>query len=151
MLAIVARPPTIIIYETLGSPSVRPSSRLGRHWLRSSLRLYDRLMTYSPVCIAYLICLLLCLGSSLAAETCSKELYGAPSSFDCDALLQAIADITDGQARIFDEEQLRTPGGLVFPGVKNIYSTPIFQTPAYWSFRLSLPLSLYLAEHKTMY
>lgn len=64
---------------------------------------------------------------------CAKDYYGTPSSQDCDSLLESFADSSDNQPRLFDDEQLRTPGGFDFPGVHNIYPTQVVQVPAYWS------------------
>lgn len=72
--------------------------------------------------------------TALAAQiACVKEYYGAPSPRDCDELLESFADGNDNQPRFFDEEQLRIPGGLNFPGVQNVYPTQVVQVPAYWS------------------
>ena len=76
--------------------------------------------------------------ASITQTTCLKELYGSPRPSDCEELLKSFADIYDDQPRLFDEEQLRTPDGLYFPGVKNDYPTSIVQLPAYWSLSQSL-------------
>lgn len=64
---------------------------------------------------------------------CISDYYGSPNEDDCDELLDNIADYNDNHPRLFDEEQLRTPGGLSFPGVKNVYPTSVVQVPGFWS------------------
>lgn len=84
--------------------------------------------------LSYLLVLCLITQHSLASRvSCVKEYYGTPRSSDCDELLGIFADANDNQPRLFDDEQLRTPGGLSFPGVKNVYPDQVVQVPAYWS------------------
>ena len=78
--------------------------------------------------------LLLKFTSQAPAVNCRNDLFGTPDSADCFWLLSQIADWNDDQPRIFDEEQLRNPSALEFPGFKNIYPTEIVQMPSFWSF-----------------
>ena len=95
---------------------------------------------------------LICIGAFIRASfanqgACSKEIYGTPRPLDCLELLRSLADINDNHPRLFDEEQLRTPGGSVFPGVKNIYPTQVFQLPGYWSLSRSPYFGLFDWPH----
>ena len=100
------------------------------------------LLLQNRMSILYLLVLL---SPSLAAQiTCMKAFYGSPRSSDCEQLLYSFASDDDNRPRLFDEEQLRTDGGLGFPGVTNVYSTFVFQLPAYWSLRQSSPHIIYI-------
>lgn len=84
--------------------------------------------------LRYLLVLWLLYHHSLAAKvSCNRDNYGTPRASDCDELLRIFANPTDDQPRLFDDEQLRTPGGLNFPGVKNVFPDQVVQVPAYWS------------------
>ncbi len=79
--------------------------------------------------------------TSAAQVACTKDYYGAPAPRDCEELLNALPH--DDQLRLFDEEQMRAAEGLNFPGVKNAYSSQVFQVPAYWSLSMPWPLLIF--------
>ena len=88
------------------------------------------------VFIVLFACLLQQIQSIVAIQiACNREYYGAPNLQDCEALLSLLP--YDDQERLFDEEQLRLPDSLNYPGVDNVYPSQVFQIPAYWSLSMS--------------
>lgn len=91
------------------------------------------MLLFLPILPHLLVLWLLAHHSFAARVSCIKEYYGTPRASDCDELLGIFANANDDQPRLFDDEQLRTPGGFSFPGVKNTFPSQVVQVPAYWS------------------
>ena len=65
---------------------------------------------------------------------CREDFYGKPMFNDGYRLLSLLPSARDANTRLFVEQQLREGVDHELPGVNNIYSDAMVQTPKYWSY-----------------
>jgi len=72
---------------------------------------------------------------TLAQTICNATPYGRLHMHQCLTLSRNLADRSDNQLRIFDEEQLQEVEGRSWPGIINPFRTQIVQVPRFWTSR----------------